>query len=117
MKTIRLFYLFSGILLATVVSCGKNETDPAGGNLPTNYILVKDSSFSPSPLTVVSGSSVTFVNNTGATHTLMSDDSSTIQLVSIAPGTSYFFKKDTSGTFPYHCTLHPSARGTIILTP
>src|SRR4051812_26672859 len=90
MKIIRLFYFFSGILLiAGVVSCGKNNmSEPAGGDLPTNYIMVKDSSFTPSLLTVVSGSSITFVNNTGATHTVMTDDSTTIRVVSIVPGTS-----------------------------
>ena len=119
MKNAWLIYLFSGMLGTTgIISCGKNETSkPAGGDLPTNYIMVKDSTFTPSVLTVVSGSSITFVNNTGASHTVMSDDSATIKLVTIAPGSYYFYKKDTFGTFPYHCTLHPNARGAIIITP
>ena len=106
--------LFSAVLM----SCdGNGIPEPAGGELPTNYVMVKDSSFSPGLLTVVAGSSVTFVNNTSIAHTVMSDDSNTVKLVSIAPGTSYFWKKDTSGSFPYHCTLHPVARGTIVITP
>jgi len=111
-------YIAGCLLLFFFTACDNSGMPaPAGGDLPTNYIMVKDSRVSPSILTVVSGSSVTFVNNTAITHTIMTDDTSTIKMVSIAPGTSYFFKKDTSGMFPYHCTLHPSAVGVIILTP
>ena len=117
-NTPRLCFVVLTLLSIAIVSCDKNGiSEPAGGDLPTNYIMVKDSSFTPGLLTVVSGSSITFVNNTGIAHTVMTDDSTTIKMVAIAPGTSYFYKKDTSGTFPYHCTLHPVARGTIIITP
>lgn len=111
-------YVFSLLISVGFISCeGNGMPEPAGGELPTNYVMFKDSSFTPGFLSVVSGSSVTFVNNTSIAHTVMSDDSNTVKLVSIPPGTSYFWKKDTSGTFPYHCTLHPVARGTIELTP
>ncbi len=90
---------------------------PRGGELPTNYIIVKDSTFTPASLTVVSGSSITFVNNTATAHTLVSDDSLPLRPVTIQPGTSYFYKKDTSGTFYYHCVQHPVARGVFIVTP
>lgn len=119
MKNTRPDHFFIAVLfLATISSCIKSGISrPAGGDLPTNYIIVKDSAFTPPVLTVVSGSSITFVNNTAIAHTILTDDTTTIRAVSIAPGTSFFFKKDTSGTFPYHCALHPNARGTIVITP
>lgn len=119
MKHLSFLNFFAGILIiSTTFSCIKSGLSrPVGGELPTNYIIVKDSSFTPPILKVVSGSSITFVNNTSIAHTIISDDTLTIKAVSIASGTSYFFKKDTSGTFLYHCTLHPNARGTIIITP
>src|SRR5690349_20900587 len=99
------------VIIFSVTACNKTGiAEPAGGELPTNYIIVKDSIFTPATLTVVSGSSITFVNNTANAHTIMTDDTVTIKRTAIAPGTSFFFKKDTSGTFPYHCTVHPSAR-------
>jgi plastocyanin len=114
-----LINFLTGIVVAfSLITCTTNGISPAkGGDLPTNYIIVKDSSFSPSTLTVVSGSSITFVNNTAIAHSIATDDGATMPVIVIEPGKSFFFKKDTSGVFPYHCTTHPSAMGTIIITP
>ena len=100
------------------LSCSKNiDYNPQGGNLPTNYIVLKENGFSPQFLTVVSGSSITFVNQTTVPHTLRTSDSITIPPVSIAANSSFFFKKDTSGTFSYYCEIHPAETGIIIITP
>ena len=123
LKKIKLSYLVTCFLLTCLYACNKenNNFEPAGGLLPTNYITVKDNSFSPATLTVANGSSITFLNSTTTGHSIMSDDSVTIPSVLIAPDSSYFFKPDTATTSPvpiyirYHCIEHPSARGTIIL--
>lgn len=103
---------------AVLWSCTKSsDFEPQGGDLPTNYVMVQDSGFSPSVLTVVSGSSVTFVNNTGISHTIRTTDSITIPPVTIPDRSSFRFKKDTFGTFSYYCETHPVATGIIIITP
>jgi hypothetical protein len=88
-----------------------------GGLIPTNYIALRDSSFTPATLTVVSGSSITFLNQTPLPQHLMTDDSTTIRDTVILPNKFYFFKKDTSGSFPYHVSDKPSIRGTFNITP
>ena len=100
-------------------SCNKSETafNAQGGLLPTNYIQIKDSGFSPDAITVVSGSSITFINKTAIAHQLVTDDTLTFKSKLLPTDSSFFFKKDTFGTFPYHCINHPSARGVIIITP
>ncbi|MDB5202115.1 MAG: hypothetical protein JWQ27_1524 [Ferruginibacter sp.] len=115
----RLFFVLGIATLATIASCDKSSEGfvSQGGLLPTNYILVKDSSFSPATLTVVSGSSITFVNSTSAIQTIITDDTTTIRATAIQPNKSYFFKKDTSGIFRYHLVNKPTARGTITITP
>jgi len=90
---------------------------PAGGQLPTNHIIIKDSSFSPNDLTVVSGSSITFVNNTSSAHTIGSLDSNYFKPVKIESGSSYFLKKDTTGKIDYRCMTHPSVAGVIKFLP
>jgi len=92
-------------------------SNTGGGLIPTNYVAIKDSSFTPSTLTIVSGNSVTFLNQTGMMQILRSDDSTTIRDTSIAPNRSFYFKKDTSGTFGYHLKNKPAAKGTLIITP
>jgi hypothetical protein len=100
-------------------SCEKNHTgsNSGGGLLPTNYIVIHDSSFSPSTLSVVSGSSITFLNQTNSVQRLISDDSTTIRDTSIAPHKSFFYKKDDVGVFYYHLVNKITARGTFIVTP
>jgi plastocyanin len=107
------------LLSLFIFSCERPHvgSNTGGGLLPTNYIVIKDSSFSPASLTVVSGSSITFLNQSSMVHRLMTDDSTTIRDTAIAPNKYYFFKKDTFGTFNYHLVDKQSARGTIIITP
>jgi len=123
MKKIRLNYLLlTGLVLAGFCSCSKDEDfDAQGGQLPTHYINIMDSSFSPAVLTVAYGSSVTFLNKTTNGHTIVSEDSAAIVSPLIAPDLSYYVKPDTSSASAqiivnYHCKEHPLVTGTIILT-
>ena len=125
MKKIRLKHLLlTGMVLTALYSCSKDEEDfgAQGGLLPTHYIDIRDSSFSPSLLTVAAGSSITFLNKTTISHTMVSDDSSTILSPAIAPSTSFYVKPDTlngslSVYINYHCKEHPTVKGTVILLP
>ncbi len=125
MKKYRLIYLLLTAWFFTgIYSCAKTSENSSaqGGLLPTNYISIHDSSFTPSVLTVANGSSITFLNKTSIGHTVVSADSSTIVSPVIASSGSYYVKPDTiAGSAPvniyYHCKEHPNATGTIILRP
>lgn len=108
--------LFSLTLLG---GCEKVDQgyNPSGGNLPTNYIVIFNGSLSPSSLTLAGGNSVTFLNSTSGNHQIVSADSVTINTGLLTPQGYYFWKKDITGTYPFHCSLHPSEQGTLILTP
>ena len=112
-------FLLAAVLTTAVYSCTKSSDDfeGQGGMLPTHYINIKDSSFSPVVLSVATGSSITFVNTTDFEHSIVDDDSSVILSGLMQRRTSFFFKKDTIGTINYHCGVHPGVKGTIILTP
>ena len=63
-------HLFILLLIVSLffTSCNKDgagQSVPVGGNLPTNYIIISDGAFSPNSITVVNGSSITFVNRSG----------------------------------------------------
>lgn len=105
--------------MAIFVSCSKSNSNfnAVGGALPTKYISILDSTYSPVLLTVSIGSSITFVNSSSIAHTIVSDDTVTIKTPTLLPGTSFYYKKDTLGTFNYHCKEHPNARGTIVFRP
>jgi len=115
-----LYYLLLGVILTwSIYGCNKDDEsyNPQGGYLPTNYITIQDSSFSPLTITLVAGNSITFLNSTNSNHQIISDDSVTINTNVLGPQGHYYWKKDTVGTFPIHCVNHPRARGLITLTP
>ena len=118
-------YLFASVLALLIATalfgCTKvtEEFNAVGGDLPTHYIVIQaNGSFSPSLLSVASGSSITFVNNDKKPHNIMSTDSISIRTNVIAPNGFFKFKNDSLiGVFPYKCLLDSTIRGTIIITP
>jgi plastocyanin len=72
--------------------------------------------FSPKPIQVTVGSTVTWTNATALTHTA-SSDSGASDTGNIAPGaTSGAVSFPTAGTFTYHCAIHPSMTGSVIVS-
>ena len=91
-------HLFILLLIVSLffTSCNKDsagQSVPIGGNLPTNYIIISDGAFSPNSITVVNGSSITFVNHSGVAKGIYSSDSVVINKQNIADNASYFLKK------------------------
>lgn len=113
-------FIFTLSVAISFTSCskdGKGQSAPVGGDLPTNYIIISEGAFSPDKITVVNGSSITFVNHSGSARGIYSLDSVIINKQGIADNTSYFFKKDTVGTIIFRMAGKPSATGSITLTP
>lgn len=80
-------------------------------------INIKNMMFTPSQITVTKGGTVTWTNNDNTTHTVV-DDLSNVggpHSGDIAPGQTYSFTFNKTGSFQYHCSIHPSMRGTIVV--
>jgi plastocyanin len=72
--------------------------------------------FSPNPIRITAGSTVTWTNTTGPTHTSTSDTGAWTT-GNIAPGTtSSAVAFPTAGTFPYHCAIHPTMTASVIVS-
>jgi plastocyanin len=72
--------------------------------------------FSPKPIQITAGSTVTWANTTAVPHTATSD-SGAWGTGTIAPGTtSSAIAFPTAGTFTYHCAIHPSMTGSVIVS-
>lgn len=73
--------------------------------------------FVPSNLTINTGDVVTWVNNDTTAHTTTSGQPGTATGLwdsgVLAPGQSFSQTFNSSGTFPYYCTLHTSMTGAI----
>jgi plastocyanin len=91
---------------------------PAGPAAPgTSVSIVMGASaltstaYSPNPIRLALGNSVTWINNDNITHTSTADGGAWHSI--IAPGRTFTRTFTTTGSFPYHCTIHPGMVGTI----
>src|SRR5258708_6949903 len=111
-----------------LASCG-SSTPAAPGNNPTPtptsapdvVIMVTGisggMSFSPASATMKVGQTVAWKNTDSATHRMV-DNGGAFDSGSLAGGaTSAAIKMTAAGTFPYHCSIHPSMTGTLTVNP
>lgn len=73
-------------------------------------------SFTLPDLTVKVGDTIIWTNQDSARHTATSDDGSTFDTGALNQGDSASWTATAAGSFPYHCTFHPSMQATITVT-
>jgi plastocyanin len=86
---------------------------PGGGDA----ITIKNFAFSPATLAVNTGTTVTWTNKDSAPHIVVSDTGApqAFSSESLSDGASFIFTFTQAGTYPYHCSIHPSMKGTIMV--
>jgi amicyanin len=86
---------------------------------PANAIAINNFAFSPATLTVKAGTTVTWTNEDSVPHTVVSDAGSAVVFTSpaLATGSSFPFTFTQAGTYTYHCSIHPSMKGTVVVGP
>ena len=87
---------------------------PAG---PTTAAKIFDNGFDPAELTVAVGTTVTWMNTGNRPHTVTAEDGSFKSDGTMGSGATFSHTFDAAGTYKYICAVHPSMRGTVIVTP
>jgi len=108
------------LVLGSVLSgCGGSGSSGPPTTLGPNDIEVADFTFAPPTLTVKVGTTVTWhFDQPSAPHNVVSLTTPVLFNSGTPKGTgTYSFTFTTPGTFPYLCQIHPSMKGTIIVTP
>jgi plastocyanin len=72
--------------------------------------------YSPNPIQVTVGSTVTWMNSTSISHTATSDTGAWNTGTLTPGGTSSATTFNTAGTFAYHCNFHPDMHGSVIVS-
>jgi plastocyanin len=131
----RVHFLLSILATALVAACGGDQADLVQpGNRPANSISIVPraetkgtGAFDPNPLTVPVNGVVRWYNDdnaaaggqyggsNGTIHSIVADDLSFLS-GNIIPGRTFEEPFATAGTYPYHCSIHPTMRGTITVT-
>jgi len=77
-----------------------------------NPIAIQNYAFSPSTLTIRKGANVTWKNDDSVQHMVVSD-SAAFSSPLLNTGDTYTFQFNSTGTYPYHCSIHTYMKGTI----
>ena len=86
---------------------------PTSGGSGTPASIV-DYAFSPASITIKAGSAITWTNTGSAPHTVTADDGS-FDSGSLANGSTFSHTFATAGTFTFHCAIHSSMKGTVVV--
>lgn len=85
---------------------------PAAQDVPVD---IRDFAFSPNPIEVAAGDTVTWTNQDEVPHTATAEDRGVLQSGTISPGASVSQVFAEAGEFPYFCEFHPNMTGTIVV--
>jgi plastocyanin len=86
----------------------------SGGQAGSGAVRIADFAFAPDSSDVKVGDSVKWTNGDGTTHTVTADDGA-FDSGNLAGGKSFSFTFDQAGTFAYHCKIHQSMTGTVVV--
>ena len=107
------------IIAMVLIYCSKGSSYNSTPNTTTpppvtNTVSIVNMAFSAASLTVPVGTTVTWTNNDNMTHTVTSDATG-FDSGNLAMGSNFSKVFSVAGTYTYHCTIHPSMKGTIIV--
>lgn len=73
------------------------------------------SSFSPEPLNAIAGQTIAWTNSDFSLHRIVADDASFDTGFISSGSSSAAIASPAVGTYPYHCSIHPSMTGTLVV--
>jgi plastocyanin len=87
---------------------------PASAPAGANSVSIASFAFAPPSITVAPGQTVTWTNKDTTTHTV-TEDKGAWDSKNLAAGATFQQKFDQAGTFTYHCNIHSSMKGTVVV--
>ncbi len=112
------------LVLAVAAAGCSSYPAPSASGTPTpvpapaaDTVIIKGFAFSPSTLTVKAGTTVTWTNQDSVPHSVVADTGAPVTFASgtVSSGGSYTFTFAQAGSYPYHCSIHPSMKGMIVV--
>ena len=96
-----------------------NQTIQVDGNLTNNSIHITNFAFDPQDLNITVNSSVIWTDEDSAPHTIVTDKDAAAEIKSdnLNKGDTFMFNFTKAGVYPYHCSIHPSMNGLILVNP
>lgn len=102
-------------LIMAILFFAPGQGQPNLQTNPQNTVIISGYSFQPLILTVSAGTNVTWINQDPVDHTVTSDNGA-FNSGTIAPGKTYTHRFTSLGPFTYHCSIHQTMRGSIVVS-
>ncbi len=121
------------MLFAILAACDSKKTEETATTIPPTanqtaptaietqavppseaVVTIQNFAFNPDSLTISVGTTVRFVNEDSTTHTVTADDGA-FDAGRLSNGQEFTFTFEQAGTYAYHCNIHRSMTGTIIV--
>ncbi len=113
MSSMKILFLFCLVTLGLgVMLAGCDSSDGEVAVVVENQVLIKDFKFLPQVITVEIGTTVTWVNEDSAVHTV---EGSGIDSGNLSKGDEFTFTFDKAGVYEYICGPHPYMTGSVIV--
>jgi plastocyanin len=80
-------------------------------------VSITNFAFVPQTLTIHKGTIVRWTNNDSAPHTVTRSSAVGPNSGILTQGQQYAAQFTGTGSFPYHCAIHPSMTGSIVVIP
>jgi plastocyanin len=124
-------YATNATMIGASNATNATATGASGGNTTNSVSIVSGAStlttdaYSPNPIQVSVGTTVTWTNNDSQPHTVTSGsngqpdnkfNSSPNFTPLLNPGQTFSFTFTEAGNYPYFCALHPNMVGTVIVS-
>lgn len=100
----------------TTGGIGTDTVTAPSANAQTIGVNIQNFSFATLTVTVKVGDTVKWTNLDSVGHTVESNDGTTFKSSTLVINDTFSKTFTAAGTFAYHCGLHPSMTGTVIVT-
>ena len=110
-----------------LAGCGGSDSNAGSPPKPTtapaksasaasgSAVTISGFKFAPASVTVQPGAKVTVINNDSTAHTATADDGNSFDTGPLDPGSSQTISVSKPGSYPYHCSIHPFMKATIVV--
>ena len=110
LRTLRLTILFAAL---ASIPCLAQDASNAGAG-PVATVSMDHNTFIPGEITVVPGTTVTWINNEAMPHTVV-DSNKGFRSKALVKDASFSFTFATAGDYSYLCSIHPNMKGKVIV--
>jgi plastocyanin len=116
MRKIFFAVFLSASLLFLGASCFKSSSNTNSAPIAISNVNIQNFAFNPQVVTIANGAMVTWKNFDSTGHQIITDgDLPALQSGIIDQNEDFNFTFDQTGTWKYHCNIHPSMTGTVIV--